>query len=66
MTATKTKDDAPRSYRIPVVHARVPESLVDLVLVGGLVGVVAAGVLEAPVAALVAGGLLLARMRHHR
>ena len=62
-TATPEPAPAPdvRSYEVPIVHARVPQRVGNAAFWLGLVGVVAAGAVELPLAALVGAGVVVAR-----
>lgn len=50
-----------RAYVVPIVHARLPERSVDGVFWGVLGAAVVAGAVDLPVAAAVAGGVVIAR-----
>jgi|GEM_PF-1677722 len=54
------------AYVVPLVHARVPEPVVTLGFVGLLIGTVAMGVVDAPLAGLVGLGVVVARHRRRR
>jgi hypothetical protein len=57
---------APGGYVVPVVHTRIPAPVVQLGFWGGLAGAVAFGVIEAPLAALVGVGVIVARHQRGR
>jgi hypothetical protein len=59
-------DPEPGGYIVPLVHTRIPEPLVQLGFWGGLAGTVAFGVIDAPLAALVGVGVIVARHRRDR
>jgi hypothetical protein len=62
--ATRTPQDRiANDYVIPVVHVRVPQRFGDAAFWVGVAGVVAAGAVELPVAALVAAGVVVMRHR---
>jgi hypothetical protein len=65
ISATSAAKLAPKrdGYVVPVVHARIPEPVVDLGFFGLLAGTVAFGAVDAPLAALIGAGVLLARHR---
>lgn len=54
------------SYVIPLVHARVPEPVVNLGFYGLLASTVALGVIDAPLVALVGFGVVVARHRRNK
>lgn len=62
--ATQTAT-ANSGYVIPLVHSRVPESVVDIGFYGLLAGTVALGVIDAPLVALVGLGVVVARHRRN-
>lgn len=53
------------SYVVPLVHTRLPETVVNLGFYGLLAGTVALGVIEAPLVALVGLGVVVARHRRN-
>ncbi len=55
-----------KGYVVPLVHVRVPESLVNLGFLGLAAGSVAAGAVDAPLAALVGLGVIVARHRRSK
>jgi hypothetical protein len=65
-TAGTTARQAPsvsQSYELPIIHARVPESVGNLAFWAGLAGVVVAGAVDLPLAALIGAGVVVARHR---
>ncbi len=50
-------------YEVPLVHVRVPQRVGNAAFWVGLAGVVAGGIVELPVAATVAAGVLVVRHR---
>ncbi len=59
---TATRADT-RDYELPLVHVRVPERVGNTAFWVGVAGAVAGGVVELPVAAMVAAGVLVVRHR---
>ncbi|MGZ4678323.1 MAG: hypothetical protein ACXV8R_13445 [Acidimicrobiia bacterium] len=59
-TSTPTVESEHR-YVIPIVHTRLPERLVDVAFWTVLGATAVAGAIELPVAAAVAGGVMIAR-----
>lgn len=53
----------PEGYVVPLLHTRLPERVVDFGFWGGLLGAVALGAVDLPLAALVGIGVLVARHR---
>ena len=51
------------TYVVPMVHASIPESAVNIGFWSVLVGSVAFGVIDPPLAALIGAGVLIARHR---
>lgn len=63
-TGSPTGGSPPDSdYEVPLVHVRVPERLGNMMFWAGVAGAVAGGVVELPVAALVAAGVVVVRHR---
>lgn len=56
-------EEADGSYVMPIVHTRLPETVVDAGFWVGLVGSAALGVIDPPLALLVGAGVLVARHR---
>jgi hypothetical protein len=50
-------------YVVPLVHTRIPAPVVQIGFWGGLVGTVAFGVIDPPLAALLGVGVVVARHR---
>jgi hypothetical protein len=57
---------APGGYVVPLVHTRIPAPVVQIGFWGGLVGTVAFGVIDPPLAALLGLGVVVARHRRDR
>ncbi len=59
------QDAAPRSrdYEMPLVHVRVPQRVGNTTFWLGLTGAVIGGVVELPLAAAIATGVVVARHR---
>jgi hypothetical protein len=53
-------------YVVPLVHTRVPASVVNTGFWAGLAGSAALGVIDPPLAVLVGAGVLVARHRNAR
>jgi hypothetical protein len=51
-------------YVLPILHTSIPENVVQLGFWSGLVGAVVVGAVEAPLAALVGVGVVVARHHH--
>jgi len=62
IVATEAKMDRP-SYVLPVVHVRLPDRAVEIAFWGSLAGAAAFGVVDAPLAVLIGGAVLIARHR---
>lgn len=58
--------DESGSYVLPMVHARVPASLVNTGFWAGLAGSAAMGVIDPPLAVLLGAGVVVARHRAAR
>ena len=61
-TQPATKDSG-SDYIAPITHTHVRHELVDVAFWGGLVGAVAVGVIDPPLAILVGAGVVVARHR---
>ena len=61
-----TADRTPEGYVVPFVHTRIPAPVVQVGFWGGLVGTVAFGVIDFPLAALLGVGVVVARHRRDR
>lgn len=59
--AAASADEADHGYVVPLVHVRMPERFVQFAFWGALGATVVAGAVELPVAAAVAGGVVIAR-----
>ena len=59
--AFASTDERDPGYVVPLVHVRVPERTVDCALWGVLGATVVTGAVDLPVAAVVAGGVVIAR-----
>ena len=58
-TDTDTADD--EAYALPVVHVRIPRTLVNVGFWGSLAAAAVAGVIEAPVAIAIGAAVVVAR-----
>jgi len=54
----------PDPFVVPIVHFTVPENAINLGFWSALIGAVALGAIELPLAALVGAGVLVARHHH--
>lgn len=64
-TSLRPVDDQQSSgYVLPVVHARVPEPVVDIAFWASIGAVAAVGVIDLPLAGAVAAGMFVIRRRH--
>lgn len=63
MAESSQKDNHSSDYDVPVVHVRVPERVGNSAFWLGLAGAVAVGVVEAPLAVLIAAGVVIVRHR---
>lgn len=63
MVTPVVEDRLGADYEVPLVHVRVPRRLGEAAFWVGVVGAVAAGAVELPVAGLVAAGVIVARHR---
>ena len=61
--STPSSDRAREGYVVPLVHTRIPAPVVQIGFWGGLVGTVAFGVIDPPLAALLGLGVVVARHR---
>jgi hypothetical protein len=59
-------DRTPEGYVVPFIHTRIPAPVVQVGFWGGLVGTVAFGVIDFPLAALLGVGVVVARHRRDR
>jgi hypothetical protein len=63
MATSAERDRSRTDYEVPLVHLRVPQQVGNTAFWLGVAGVVAAGAVELPVAALVAAGVVVMRHR---
>ena len=61
--STRASTPASGGYVLPVLHTRIPDKTVHLGFWGGLIGAVAFGAVDVPLAAIVGVGVLVARHR---
>lgn len=63
MPTTPRKEPRRSDYQVPVLHVRVPQRVGNTAFWLGLTGAVVAGAVELPLAAAIAGGVVVVRHR---